>query len=133
MASAASFVYLGYEMDMKKIPRRLRPIWMDDDLENIKVIDQRLLPHEYKVLNLKTVDDIIMAIKEMVVRGAPLIGVTAAYGVYLAVLNSPGKRADGEYLERECSRLKKARPTAVNLVWAVDRILFKFVPNFLFS
>jgi len=64
-----------------------------------------------------------MAIKEMYVRGAPLIGVTAAYGVYLAVLNSPVKTIEDGYLQEECKRLKSARPTAVNLAWAVDKVL----------
>jgi methylthioribose-1-phosphate isomerase len=101
----------------------LRPIWLDEDLKTVKVIDQRLLPHQFVIVDLKTVDDIIMAIKEMYVRGAPLIGVTGAYGVYLATLNSPTKTIEDHYLKEECDRLKSARPTAVNLVWGVDRVL----------
>ena len=108
---------------MENQAKKSRPIWMDDGLENVMVIDQRLLPHEFKALRLKTVDDVIVAIKQMVVRGAPLIGVTAAFGVYLAVLNSPDRQADNAYLEKECKRIKSARPTAVNLMWAVDRLL----------
>ncbi|TES91263.1 MAG: S-methyl-5-thioribose-1-phosphate isomerase, partial [Desulfobacteraceae bacterium] len=91
----------------------------------VKVIDQRCLPHEFVIADLKNIDDIIMAIKEMYVRGAPLIGVTAAYGVYLAALNSPVKTIEDDYLKEECSRLKSARPTAVNLAWAVDKVLFE--------
>ena len=101
----------------------LRPIWLDEDLKTIKIIDQRLLPHKFVIADLKTVDDIIMAIKDMFVRGAPLIGVTGAYGVYLATLNSPSKTIDNDYLNAECSRLKSARPTAVNPAWGVDKVL----------
>ena len=110
---------------MKVDDKNLRPIWLDPDLKVVKVIDQRRLPHEFVIADLKNIDDIIMAIKEMYVRGAPLIGVTAAYGVYLAVLNSPVKTIEDGYLKEECSRLKSARPTAVNLAWAVDKVLFE--------
>jgi len=110
---------------MKVGDKNLRPIWLDTDLKVVKVIDQRRLPHEFVIADLKNVDDIIMAIKEMYVRGAPLIGVTAAYGVYLAALNSPVKTIEDDYLKEECSRLKSARPTAVNLAWAVDKVLFE--------
>jgi len=110
---------------MKVGDKNLRPIWLDTDLKAVKVIDQRRLPHEFVIADLKNVDDIIMAIKEMYVRGAPLIGVTAAYGVYLAALNSPVKTIEDDYLKEECSRLKSARPTAVNLAWAVDKVLFE--------
>ena len=104
--------------------KNMRPIWLDGDLKTVKVIDQRVLPHRLIFSELKTVDHVIAAIKDMVVRGAPLIGVTGAYGVYLAVLNSPGKTIAAPYLKAECSRLKSARPTAVNLAWAVDRVYF---------
>ena len=100
----------------------LRPIWLDNASGDVNVIDQRSLPHELVVLELQTVDDIIYAIREMVVRGAPLIGITAAYGVYLAVKNA----AAGDGIEdwmAECERIKAARPTAVNLQWAVDRVV----------
>jgi len=100
-----------------------RPVWLDPDLKTVKVIDQRLLPHQYTVRDLKTVDDIIHAIREMVVRGAPLIGVTGAYGVYLAALNSGPLKGEGKEFLRTCDRIKSARPTAVNLAWAVDRVV----------
>jgi len=95
------------------------PVWLDKDLKTVKVIDQRRLPHDLIIADMKTVDELIYAIKEMYVRGAPLIGVTAAWGVYLAVLNS-SLVAD---LKIECARIKAARPTAVNLAWAVDKIM----------
>jgi methylthioribose-1-phosphate isomerase len=103
--------------------KTLRPVWLDDDLKTVKVIDQRRLPHEFVVADLKNVDDVIIAIRDMYVRGAPLIGVTAAYGVYLAVLNAVDKTSANDYIVKECIKLKSARPTAVNLTWAVDRML----------
>ena len=106
-------------------PIYTRPIWLDSDNQILKVIDQRLLPHTVSILNLKTADDVIQAIREMVVRGAPLIGVTAAYGVYLSVVNSKIQDDPDNFLLQECSRIKSSRPTAVNLVWAVDRMLEK--------
>ncbi len=107
---------------MKVDGKDLRPIWLDEDSKTVKVIDQRLLPHKFVISDLKTVDDVITAIKEMYVRGAPLIGVTGAYGVYIATLNSPAKTIEDGYLKAECGRLKSARPTAVNLAWAVDKV-----------
>jgi methylthioribose-1-phosphate isomerase len=107
---------------MQDARKPLRPIWMDEASGEVNVIDQRSLPHEVVVLELQTVDDIIYAIQEMVVRGAPLIGITAAYGVYLAVKNAPAGE-DVDALAAEGERIKAARPTAVNLQWAVDRVL----------
>ncbi|MFO8084278.1 MAG: S-methyl-5-thioribose-1-phosphate isomerase [Desulfobacterales bacterium] len=101
--------------------KRLRPIWQAEDKNIVQVIDQRYLPHEFVVKDLKNVDDIIYALKQMVVRGAPLIGATGAYGVYLAAVNGPGGDTDA-YLKKECEKIKAARPTAVNLAWAVDRV-----------
>lgn len=107
---------------MKVDGKDLRPIWLDKDSKTVKIIDQRLLPHECVVSDLKSVDDVITAIKEMCVRGAPLIGVTGAYGVYLATLNPANEPIGDGYLKSECDRLKSARPTAVNLSWAVDKV-----------
>jgi methylthioribose-1-phosphate isomerase len=101
----------------------IRTIWLDQDERTVKIIDQRRLPHEFVIADIQTVDDIITAIKEMYVRGAPLIGVTAAYGVYLAALNAPDDRIENGYLLKEANRIKAARPTAVNLTWAVDEVL----------
>jgi len=108
---------------MKVDGKNIRPIWLDKDQKTVKVIDQRLLPHEFVIADLESLDDVIMAIKEMYVRGAPLIGVTAAYGVFIATLNAPNHTGDADYLTKECQRLKAARPTAVNLAWAVDKML----------
>jgi methylthioribose-1-phosphate isomerase len=103
--------------------RFLRPIWQDEDLHSVKVIDQRQLPHEFKILVLRTVEDAIDAIREMAVRGAPLIGVTGAYGVYLAALHD--RCRDTNAFIEACGRLKNSRPTAVNLSWAVNHVLRK--------
>jgi methylthioribose-1-phosphate isomerase len=103
--------------------KQMRPIWLDDSKQVVKIIDQRRLPHDFVIVDLITVDDAIEAIRDMYVRGAPLIGVTAAYAVYLATVSAPQDTADNDaYLERECKRIKAARPTAVNLAWAVDRM-----------
>jgi methylthioribose-1-phosphate isomerase len=99
--------------------KQMRPIWFDEPSGFVKIIDQRKLPHEFVVVDLQTPDDAIMAIKEMYVRGAPLIGVTAAYGVYLATRRCQVNNAG---LKEACQRIREARPTAVNLMWAVDRM-----------
>ena len=101
----------------------MRPIWFEKQSQIVQAIDQRFLPHELIIKDLKTVDDTIYAIKEMVVRGAPLIGATGALGVYIALVQENNKRADNNYLVAECRRLKDARPTAMNLFWGVDRVL----------
>jgi len=115
---------------MKVDGKDMRPIWFDAETGTAKVIDQRQLPHRLIVAELKTVDDVIEAIQEMFVRGAPLIGATGAFGVYTALLQigTDGAVAnDAEkleaYLEKECRRVKDARPTAVNLGWGIDRVL----------
>lgn len=108
---------------MKVDGKDIRPIWLnEEDASIVNVIDQRMLPHEFKVLDLKTVDDAIYAIQNMVVRGAPLIGATAGWAVYLAVISKFSEITD-QYLETEVGRIKNARPTAVNLAWAADRML----------
>ena len=108
---------------MKVDGKDIRTIWLDKHEKSVKIIDQRKLPHELAIVELKTVDDAIKAIKNMYVRGAPLIGVTGAYAVYLATLNAPNGQIDSEYLKQESRRIKSARPTAVNLAWAVEMVL----------
>jgi methylthioribose-1-phosphate isomerase len=97
-----------------------RPVWFDAATATVRVIDQRQLPHRLVVMDLSTVDAVIYAIVEMVVRGAPLIGATAAYGVYVACAAAPARGIDDSRLRQEAGRIKAARPTAVNLAWAVD-------------
>jgi methylthioribose-1-phosphate isomerase len=103
--------------------KQMRPIWMDEQRQTVQVIDQRRLPHEFKVMDLTSVDQVIYAIKEMVVRGAPLIGVTGAYGVWVALKTT----ANEDAFLNECLRIRQARPTAVNLAWGVDRVQAKVV------
>jgi len=98
-------------------------IWQkEDDATTVLVIDQRKLPFQFEIFDLKTVEDAWFAIREMVVRGAPLIGVTAAYGMYLALLNYRSGDLN-KYLEEKADYLKSSRPTAVNLAFAVDQML----------
>jgi len=110
---------------MKGKDKRLRPIWLDKSGNTVKIIDQRQLPHSFVVRELRTADDVIFAIEEMLVRGAPLIGVTGAYGVYLSLVNPAGESIEDRCLVETCRKIGTARPTAVNLGWAVDRVLKK--------
>ncbi|MDH3549533.1 MAG: S-methyl-5-thioribose-1-phosphate isomerase, partial [Gammaproteobacteria bacterium] len=97
-----------------------RTIWLkSDDPSIVQIIDQRLLPHEHKVHDLHTWQDACTAIADMYVRGAPLIGATAAWGLYLAALATPTVAA----VSAAAEALLQSRPTAVNLRWAVERIL----------
>lgn len=98
-----------------------RTIWPTED-RYVEVIDQRKLPHEFVVVKLKTYRDAEEAIKTMTVRGAPLIGATAAYGIYLAVREMIEKELDGVFLDGAFSALRASRPTAVNLFWALDKM-----------
>jgi len=108
---------------MKVDGKDMRPIWYDQDAERVKIIDQRRLPHELAIVELERVDDVVGAIEGMAVRGAPLIGATGAYGVYVAAVTSLKTDGGSERFLSECRRIKAARPTAVNLAWAVDRVL----------
>ena len=95
-----------------------RSIWLNDDGWSVDVIDQTRLPHVFEILNLKTLDDACRAIRDMVVRGAPLIGATAAFGYSLALRND----ASDAGLDEAYHALYATRPTAVNLRWALDRV-----------
>ena len=100
---------------------KFRTIWITED-NYVEVIDQRKLPHNHVNVKLTTYKDAEIAIKNMTVRGAPLIGATAAYGVYLAVREMIEKQLDGSFLEEAFLALRKSRPTAINLFWALDRM-----------
>jgi methylthioribose-1-phosphate isomerase len=106
---------------MKIEGREYRTIWFDKKNQVVKIIDQTKLPHQFIVKNLKTVKDAINAIKIMEVRGAPLIGGTAAYGIVLAILENN----DFNFIKKSSEELIKSRPTAINLKWAVDRMIKK--------
>ncbi len=103
-----------------------RTIWISPaDPGSVQAIDQRFLPHRFVIEDLRSVDEIAVAIKDMHVRGAGLIGAAAGYGMYLAALRAPrsSKSAFLASLERDGARLTATRPTAVNLAWAVERQL----------
>jgi len=101
--------------------KEYRTIWFDEQNQTVKIIDQTKLPHQFIIKDLKTVKDAINAIKTMEVRGAPLIGATAAYGIVLAIIenNNP------DFIKKSSEDLIKSRPTAINLKWAVDRMIKK--------
>ena len=109
-------------MRVNTIPTRtLRP---SPDQRAVEIIDQTALPHEYRTLRLGTLDEAAHAIRSMQVRGAPLIGVTAAYGLALAL----AERSDDVMLERAVALLAATRPTAVNLHWALARMQARLYP-----
>ena len=96
----------------------MRTLWVEADGTSVGIIDQTRLPHSFATLRLSTLEEVAHAIRSMQVRGAPLIGATAAYGVCLALR---ADASDGE-LERACAVLAATRPTAVNLHWALGEM-----------
>ena len=101
--------------------KHLTTIWYEEKIDKVKIIDQRLIPFELKIIELNTVDEVCFAIKEMQVRGAPLIGVTAAYGMYIA----SKENTNLDFLQEASKRINATRPTAVNLSWALNEVLTK--------
>jgi methylthioribose-1-phosphate isomerase len=99
--------------------KEYRTIWFENNV--VKIIDQTKLPHQFIIKDLNSVKDAINAIKVMEVRGAPLIGGTAAYGIVLAIQESTEK----EFINKSADELIQSRPTAINLKWAVDRMMNK--------
>ena len=95
-----------------------RTIWLDPDGRSVGIIDQTRLPHDFATVRLTGLDEAAHAIRAMLVRGAPLIGATAAYGLALALAADPQDSA----LDRAYATLLATRPTAVNLRWALDRV-----------
>ena len=104
---------------MKIEGKEYRTIWFENNI--VKIIDQTKLPHKFVIKDLKTVKDAINSIKIMEVRGAPLIGATAAYGLVLAIIENN----DQSFLKKTSEELVNSRPTAINLKWAVDRMMKK--------
>ncbi len=104
---------------MKIEGKEYKTIWFQNNI--VKIIDQTKLPHQFIIKDLKTVKEAINAIKTMEVRGAPLIGATAAYGLVLSVIENN----DQTFLQKSASDLINSRPTAINLKWAVDRMIKK--------
>ncbi len=104
---------------MKVNGQHYRPIWLNNDGWSVEIIDQTKLPHAFETLTLKSAEDAERAIRDMLVRGAPLIGATAAYGLCLALrVDQSDQAADAAY-----DRLLATRPTAVNLRWALDEMI----------
>ena len=138
--------YFRWEENLMKIgERHYRSIWQDEDNgQAVHVIDQRRLPFHFEVISLRSAGDVYDAIRDMAVRGAPLIGAAAAWGVYLSFMEhagGPEKHGGGDRgrgpemhsgteqrpvadvydsVMSDAERIKSARPTAVNLSWAVD-------------
>ena len=104
---------------MKIEGKEYRTIWYEGNV--VKIIDQTKLPHQFIIKDLKSVKAAINAIKIMEVRGAPLIGGTAAYGMALAVK----EKSDPDFIKKSSKELIQSRPTAINLKWAVDRMMKK--------
>ena len=104
---------------MKIEGKEYRTIWFENNV--VKIIDQTKLPHQFVIKDLKTINDAINAIKLMEVRGAPLIGATAAFGLVLAIIENN----DQSFLKKSAKDLIVSRPTAINLKWAVDRMMNK--------
>jgi methylthioribose-1-phosphate isomerase len=108
---------------MKVGGKQFRTVWLKPGDERVvQIIDQRQLPHNFVVEDLRTLDDAAAAIKDMHVRGAGLIGAAAGYGMHLAALAAPDPNFD-EHMIKAGALLKATRPTAVNLAWAVERVL----------
>jgi methylthioribose-1-phosphate isomerase len=106
---------------MKIAGKQYRTIWFENN--SVKIIDQTKLPHQFIIKELKTVKDSINAIKTMEVRGAPLIGATAAYGLALSLIENK----DQSFLKKSSEDLIASRPTAINLKWAVKRMMKKLL------
>jgi methylthioribose-1-phosphate isomerase len=101
-----------------------RTIWPSDDGRAVRIIDQRKLPHAFRIVDLATVPDVAVAIRDMWVRGAPLIGATAAWGLALAMDDDPSDAG----LDAAYALLVATRPTAVNLRWALDEVAMRLRP-----
>ena len=112
---------------MKVNGQHFRTIWLKpDDERTVQLIDQRFLPHRFVIEEVRTVEQMATAIREMHVRGAGLIGASAGYGMYLAAIEAAANPATAdvdEQLAHAAAQLKTTRPTAVNLSWAVERQL----------
>ncbi len=102
---------------MKVNGKHYRSIWFDAGANKVKIIDQRLLPYDFKIISAESLEDFEIAIKDMAVRGAPLIGATAAFGLARQMLRDPSDNC----LDKSYERLIRTRPTAINLKWALDR------------
>ncbi len=109
---------------MRPKGENFRTIWLKpDDPTVVQVIDQRKLPHNYATADLRDYRDGVVAIREMQVRGAPLIGATAAGSVYLAALEGRKREDQTDFIRNAAREIGATRPTAVNLRWALERVM----------
>lgn len=109
---------------MKVGGKRFRTIWLKpDDQSVVQLIDQRFLPHDFVIEEIRSVERMATAIREMHVRGAGLIGASAGYGMYLAAIEAASRDSFGEHIAGAAAKLRETRPTAVNLSWAIERQL----------
>jgi len=109
---------------MKIQGKHYRTIWLHPaDERVVQIIDQRHLPHRFVIADLRSLEDFEFAIREMLVRGAPLIGSAAAYGMYVSALQFSASQNFDEKMREAAARLKATRPTAVNLAYAVDMVM----------
>lgn len=108
---------------MNTYPNQVYPVYWYDD--HVRLIDQVHLPNEFAVVEISRSDDMALAIKTMIVRGAPAIGVAAAYGMYLGAreIQTSNREQFLAELDKVAEKLKATRPTAVNLFWAIDRMM----------
>jgi methylthioribose-1-phosphate isomerase len=115
------YFFLLIHKDMKVEGKDHITIWLKEQQEDtVCIIDQRWLPHKFVIEDIRSVNEMIIAIKDMHVRGAPLIGVSAAWGIYLATLEAATTPSPEAHLKSCAEQLKASRPTAINLQWAVD-------------
>lgn len=110
---------------MKIDGKHYKTIWFDNKEKSVKIIDQTKLPHQFIIKSISNCQQMVEAIVNMEVRGAPLIGGAAAYGIALSLI----EKQDINYLKQNYEKLLKSRPTAVNLKWAIDRMMEKLFAN----
>ncbi|MBF2058012.1 MAG: S-methyl-5-thioribose-1-phosphate isomerase [Cyanobacterium sp. T60_A2020_053] len=115
---------------MKVNGEHYRTIWLSEDEQTVKVIDQRYLPYQFIIEDIITVADMTSALREMHIRGAGVIGAGAGYGMYLGALSAQRHHVTNpqEYLYQVAEKLQATRPTAVNLAWAIQRQLEAIKP-----
>ena len=101
--------------------QQMRTIWLEEGGDSVGEIDQNFLPHSLKICSLQSCSDVAYAIQNMIVRGAPLIGVAGAYGLMLALQEEPNDKS----MKAAFVQLNSTRPTAINLAWALKRVCKK--------
>jgi methylthioribose-1-phosphate isomerase len=105
-------------------------LWWDAENTSIHYIDQTLLPHEYTIVECRSIERLATAIKRLEIRGAPALGVAGAYGVALSAVLSEKKDMQSfmAAVHHDAALLRSTRPTAINLAWGIDRVLGAMTP-----